>query len=141
MGVKFGDRCVDCGVEITPINAYFDRQYIRTRCTSCFKAYRGGTYARSKEARAAYYMKWKYGITTEQYQEKLKEQEGVCAICKKECEKNDRLSIDHDHETGKNRDLLCSHCNLLVGLVEENRDLWEKIIEYVERHMVSKSAF
>jgi len=52
----------------------------------------------------------RYGITTEQYNEMLASQHGVCKICHKP-PKNKPLYVDHDHETGEVRGLLCAHCN------------------------------
>lgn len=51
-----------------------------------------------------------YGITVEQYEEMLKRQKGGCAICGKRPGKK-RLHVDHNHETGQVRGLLCAKCN------------------------------
>jgi hypothetical protein len=59
-----------------------------------------------------------YGITEEQYQELLKKQNGVCALCCKLPDSNRRLAVDHNHKTGKIRGLLCSRCNNLLGQIE-----------------------
>lgn len=56
-----------------------------------------------------------YGITLEQYDEMLVAQNGVCAICREECKSGRRLSVDHCHETGKVRGLLCGNCNQGIG--------------------------
>ena len=63
----------------------------------------------------------KYGITLEQYNQMLDAQGGVCAICKKpETAKGNHgtareLAVDHCHDTGKVRGLLCSQCNTAIG--------------------------
>lgn len=51
-----------------------------------------------------------YGLTPEQYDDMLRAQGGVCAICKKP-PKGNRLHVDHCHETGRIRGLLCVSCN------------------------------
>lgn len=75
----------------------------------------------------AKYLRERYHLTPEQFEEILDSQNGVCAICKKHPEEGKRLVIDHDHaccpEKGKScgeciRGLLCSDCNSRLGHVE-----------------------
>lgn len=63
-------------------------------------------------------MQQRYGITLEEYNAKLEEQGGVCAICEEECKTGGRLDIDHSHLTGEVRGLLCRRCNLRLGTYE-----------------------
>lgn len=55
----------------------------------------------------------KYGITEAQYSALYDAQGGRCAVCG--CIPNERLAVDHDHETGVVRGLLCRRCNLELG--------------------------
>ena len=66
-------------------------------------------------------LKKKYGITLEQYDEMFEAQGGICAICKESDITGKRLSIDHDHETGKVRGLLCGKCNTRIGVLENKK--------------------
>lgn len=75
----------------------------------------------------------RYGITEGDYAAKLAAQNGVCAICKSPPGQK-RLHVDHDHETGVVRDLLCSTCNHLVGWVESPSGRLEACCAYVARH-------
>jgi hypothetical protein len=59
-----------------------------------------------------------YGLTLEEYQEMLEAARGVCPICLK----TRKLYIDHDHQTGRVRGLLCNRCNLGVGLLEDSAE-------------------
>lgn len=61
----------------------------------------------------------RYGITEENYNDLMAEQGNVCAICKQECKTGERLSVDHDHDTGRVRGLLCRACNFRVGQIEK----------------------
>lgn len=61
-----------------------------------------------------------YGISARQYDDMLIAQGHRCAICKNKCSTGRRLSVDHDHETGRVRGLLCSKCNRAVGLMADN---------------------
>lgn len=64
-----------------------------------------------------YRLKRVYGITLDQYMSLLTNQGGCCAVCRRDHKMfNRRLSVDHNHETGEIRGLLCLLCNYrLVG--------------------------
>jgi hypothetical protein len=62
----------------------------------------------------------KFGITPERYEELLEAQGGVCAICQKPCSSGRRLAVDHDHEAGIVRGLLCRRCNTAIGLLGDD---------------------
>lgn len=63
----------------------------------------------------------RFGITLEQYNILLKEQDNKCAICLKPAASlNKRLAVDHDHKTGEIRGLLCNFCN--HRLIGKHRD-------------------
>lgn len=63
-------------------------------------------------------LKRRYGLSLEQYDQLLLGQKGRCLICNDE-PKLKRLAVDHSHITGEIRGLLCSRCNLLVALLEQ----------------------
>jgi hypothetical protein len=124
------------------------------RCSGCrqVKASDGfHRYARSKDGLAAYcrtckseraktnwglsasfarYLVRKYGITPGQYNEMLVRQEGRCAICRET--PRHRLCVDHDHETGQVRALLCKVCNLAIGYLKDDPDLFRRAADYLE---------
>lgn len=87
----------------------------------------------------AYLLSKKYGLTTAQYGEMLEAQGGVCALCGKaqtivRFGRTVRLAVDHDHETGQIRQLLCHHCNAGLGAFQDDPNLLAKAIAYLERH-------
>lgn len=65
-------------------------------------------------------MKTVYGITLERYNEMFEDQGGVCAICGREQAKR-LLAVDHDHDNGNVRGLLCSACNRNVEWFIDNK--------------------
>jgi hypothetical protein len=69
----------------------------------------------------------KYGITIEQYEEILKKQSGLCAICNRK----KRLCIDHCHKTGKVRGLLCFNCNALLGQANDSIEIIDSSKAYL----------
>ena len=84
----------------------------------------------------------RYGITPEQLAEMIKRQGNRCAICGEPPDPNgvraaSRLHVDHDHETGINRDLLCCRCNQGIGYFKDDPALFRAAAEYIERHRAS----
>lgn len=75
-----------------------------------------------------------YGMTLEEYDQLYEKQNGCCAICFIKEQPNKKLSIDHDHKTGKIRGLLCNPCNVSMGYAKEDIKILEKMIQYLEDH-------
>src|SRR5436305_14191310 len=90
-----------------------------------FAAYQRSYRARPerKIADRAGHLKRKFGLTLEQYDELLASQSGGCAICGDAPEAGTSLHIDHDHETGAVRGLLCVRCNNALGQLKEDSEL------------------
>lgn len=78
--------------------------------------------------------KWKYGVPHGTYDKMFLEQSGVCAICKLPSHNGHRLHIDHCHDTGKVRDLLCTSCNNGIGRFRHKKELLLEAAAYLERH-------
>lgn len=78
----------------------------------------------------------KYGINLEIYNKMLKEQHGVCAICKAlpPTNRKKRLEIDHCHATGQVRGLLCNKCNVMLGSAKDDIKIMEKGIKYLQSY-------
>src|SRR5690349_6752971 len=80
-----------------------------------------------------------YGVSLEWLMAKTAEQDNRCAICGNPPDPGGvkaagRLHVDHDHETGAVRDLLCNHCNRLLGAALDRPELLRAAAEYIERH-------
>lgn len=72
----------------------------------------------------------KYGITVEAYEAMLLVQENRCAICRN-VQTRRRLNVDHCHQTGVVRGLLCDKCNKAIGLFGDSMELINRVIEYL----------
>jgi hypothetical protein len=77
----------------------------------------------------------RYGITQQDYEVMIAEQNNQCAICNT-TEPGGRHNrgyfvVDHCHTTGKVRKLLCNNCNTALGLVGDNISTLQKMIEYL----------
>jgi hypothetical protein len=73
-----------------------------------------------------------YGITLEEYERMLTEQNGKCAICGTETPRGiGKFHVDHSHETGNVRGLLCNNCNTALGLFRDSTSIMQSAIEYL----------
>lgn len=82
-------------------------------------------------------MKSYYGITLDDYDALFAAQNGLCAACGfPGIPRRDRLRplvVDHDHQTGQVRGLLCNHCNVAIGMVSDDAARLRQLAEYLER--------
>lgn len=76
-----------------------------------------------------------YGLTIEEYDKLYDEQNGVCACCGEPQTLGCRfLSVDHDHETGRVRGLLCTNCNIGLGHFKDDKEKLKMAIKYLEEN-------
>lgn len=61
----------------------------------------------------------------------LKVQGGACAICRRATGKTRRLAVDHDHQSGQVRGLLCKPCNRLLGHARDDVEFFERAGDYL----------
>lgn len=78
-------------------------------------------------------LKLHFGISLEKYNKILDKQNGVCAVCGSSSEKR-KFSVDHDHETGKIRGLLCRGCNVGIGNLKDDIIVIENALNYLKKH-------
>lgn len=94
----------------------------------------------SRERRRQLQVLAHYGLTTAEYQSLFTKQGGVCAICELPETAQTKyghirnLHVDHDHETGVVRGLLCSKCNTAIGLLKDDASIIQKALDYVKTH-------
>ncbi|MFI8932032.1 endonuclease VII domain-containing protein [Streptomyces sp. NPDC053474] len=90
---------------------------LSTRCKAC----------RAIQGRAGH-LKRQYGLTEAQRDEMIAEQKWLCVICLK----RDPAHVDHCHETGKVRGVLCFNCNSAIGKLGDDPDALRRAISYLE---------
>jgi hypothetical protein len=105
----------------------YAREYQRQYRQNNFRAWKSGK------------LKSAYGITIEEYEEMYERQEGVCALCGRAetstyRSEPRRLAVDHCHDTGKVRALLCSNCNTGLGSFMHDPELLQRAISYLDRY-------
>lgn len=81
----------------------------------------------------------RYGISVDKYLRMMEEQGGLCAVCGAEESalrfgKTTSLAVDHDHETGVVRGLLCGKCNAALGMMDDNPELLRAAADYLDQH-------
>ena len=77
-------------------------------------------------------LRYEYGITIDDYNQLLIKQENRCAICKRHSDKT--LVVDHNHQNGKVRGLLCRTCNTAIGLLNDNYLLLLEASNYLQSY-------
>lgn len=94
---------------------------------------------RTKEMKRKEYLKSKYGISIEQYDDMRVAQQYKCYVCNKH--ENEipnagptALNVDHCHETGAIRKLLCMSCNIALGKVNDSIEILQRCIDYIKEH-------
>jgi hypothetical protein len=155
---QISKRCPRCG-ETKPISE-FRQEPSRPRglasyCRSCEPAVRRERYLARRQAHNDYARRYQqerperrseysrrhalkklYGITPEQWARMYEEQDGRCLICGNS-PKRKRLHVDHCHETGVVRGLLCSACNSGIALMRHDSELLIKAIAYLDGRSVT----
>ena len=119
-----------------------DSRYKSGRRSQCAQCRKDSMLASRRNS----YLKWAYDITTEEYAAMEKFQNYQCAICPTNAPRPARESkkykttklaaswmVDHDHETGRVRGLLCHKCNLGLGQFNDDPELLRAAIAYLEK--------
>ncbi len=76
-----------------------------------------------------------YGIGLEHFNKLFNDQEGKCLGCKKhQSELKKTLHVDHCHETGKVRGLLCHNCNTVLGHAYDNQEILINLSNYLKKY-------
>ena len=104
----------------------------RNKCKECCKVYDESR----KDQRKNKYLQRTYGITHDYYLQMLDEQDGCCDACGMSAtdELHGVLDVDHCHESGKVRGLLCRQCNLALGNSREDTKVLRGLIKYIQKH-------
>lgn len=142
-------RCTKCGERKPRAQFGISTQGVRGPIHHCWckpcqsaqaLAWMRNNRERAKDNKHAWTLRTTYGITVDEYAAMLARQGGVCAICGLDepaahgkTGTRYRLSVDHCHEEGRVRGLLCQKCNRAIGLLGDDTDLLRKAIDYLER--------
>lgn len=95
--------------------------------------YHGLPAERKRKMGWANHLKGKYGLTVAQYESMMIEQDGKCALCGAS---GKDLEVDHDHHTGEIRGMLCSKCNMGIGLLGDTEEGVASALRYLKKSRV-----
>lgn len=132
--VSIQEICVNCGINKQRSNGRGGYQPV---CSPCSKIGSATDPVGNKSRN--YSFKRRYGITWEDYVERVKANDYRCEICKeqfplpKEGERQ-KLHVDHNHETGELRGIVCHHCNSLLGFAKDSAERLENAIAYLTQY-------
>ena len=75
-----------------------------------------------------------YGLTLEEYERMVAANKGKCEVCCRPDAKGRRLSVDHNHKTGKIRGVLCRNCNSALGMLADDPECFLRAAAYLKRN-------
>ena len=106
-------------------------------CLECNRKWARENVAKHPERERESWRRSQYGLDQATYERMLADHDNCCAICTKPFtfteKKSDRPHIDHDHETGRIRGLLCHRCNYGLGTFEDRVETLESAIAYLKK--------
>lgn len=134
-------RCSKCG-EHKPKGEFYRRAQATKRgytshCQACDKTKRDEWYpewSKSEKGKRSILrsrIERRYNLTLEQFEEMNKSQCGLCLICGKPEDLGSLLSVDHSHQTGSVRGLLCRKCNNGLGCFDDRIELLKNAVAYM----------
>jgi len=132
---KVGEAiCIKCGPKP---RSHFTKNKkhkngLQSKCKKCANEDAKLRYKKDNGDKMSWNMrKYRYGITKNDFMKLKDKQFGLCTICYEKLPEDKKIHVDHDHETGKVRGLLCPRCNIAVGIFENNKNLIGNIVDYL----------
>lgn len=136
LGVR---TCIQCRRASNAKWAAENSEKVISRTTNWRRQWRENNPEAAKHLDRRHNLKRK-GWTVESYERCLREQAGVCLICRKPPLLNKPLHIDHDHETGEFRGLLHALCNRALGFLGDDPQVLESAAQYLRKCRLRKVA-
>jgi hypothetical protein len=110
------------------------------RNARCRRRWAGKPEWKRRRERFKSHLRTAYGISFEQWTSILIEQCGRCALCGRAPDGAHLLHLDHCHETGRVRTLLCARCNHLLGFIEGSEIGLDDVAAYIDTHRTAAKA-
>ena len=120
-------ECKSCN-EVFPLDNFYSNKKMKdgylNRCKPCERESR-------REQQQEYWLQKRYGLSPAEYKAMFESQDWKCSIC---TEPLTDAVVDHCHDTGNTRALLCQGCNKALGFFKDNPELMERGAQYVREH-------
>lgn len=97
------------------------------------KAWRAKNRAHHDAYMWRYGLRRRHGMTEQEFDVLFERQGGACVICSRAFKGTRGCHVDHNHETGHVRGLLCHGCNTGIGLLGEDRERISRVLDYLEK--------
>ncbi len=124
-------RCADCG-EIKPVEEFprnkNSKDGYHCYCKACNNARSRDSRERLHGGSRHYHLKRRYGIGADELDRLVEQQGGRCLICGRDGPEH----VDHDHETGEVRGILCFNCNGGLGQFRDDPEALRRAADYLE---------
>lgn len=132
-------ECKKCG-QVQALQEFRPLKLPRRRwtCRTCHRERCRELRDLKQAERRAYHQRHRckrFGITTDDYDRMLADQDGLCAICTRPLGSRGQ-TIDHCHATGRVRGIVHSHCNLVIGNASDDIDVLRGAITYLQKHQL-----
>ena len=137
-------RCRDCGGE-KPLSEFRDHitshrlssgkaaeyKSKESYCIKCCRVRNKSSILKIHGTFSAYARKRRYGLSQKDFDNIVMLQGNACAVCENMFKPNQKMHVDHNHETGKVRGITCHRCNLFIGYMEKSPGLHEKALRHL----------
>lgn len=132
--------CSKCGVLQPVKNFHKDAKRadgLKSNCKTCYSLFHKKYYEENlekvKTKNKKMWLNKKYNMSIEQYEELKKQQNYKCAICFSELQEGFLSHVDHSHDTGQIRGILCRWCNTGLGNFLDSIENLEKAANYLKK--------
>lgn len=130
--------CTSCR-QVLPVSAFAIRTdtkvpRVRSNCKACLAA---NQTQKNRENHSDAQVYWwarqlaKYGLTPKEWSELFASQDYACAVCGTKDNGKKRFHVDHDHESGRVRGILCTKCNVGIGGLKDDPEIVYKAYQYL----------
>ena len=129
-------KCTKCGGEkpLSEFTIRSDSGKYRGICKLCVKLYSKNNHLKNSNKRKSQKLEKAYGISLDQKLEMFKKQNGKCEICQIEFKNFASAHVDHCHNTGNVRGLLCTKCNPGIGFFQDSLSKIKSALAYLEKY-------
>lgn len=138
-------KCTKCGIQkpLSEFRKKIDGKFnVGAQCKFCINLAQSNTLVkkpkRTEEERKNLYksraFNRKYGISKEDFYVLRSKQNNKCAICENELENDKKSHMDHCHDTGKLRGVLCTTCNVGLGMFKDSLPIIKSAVKYLKKY-------